>query len=179
MIIPGITIASTIFIVWMRNRYSKMRNLMDQWKAKQNEYRKRIREEDDDDATEPRLIGGVDISFIKGDNVNACACIVVVSYPDIQVVHTMCRMIHLPAPYVSGFLAFRECDSLLDMIKDLKRLHSNFVPDIIMVDGNGVLHPRGVGTCLSHCLSLLYYLHTTTNTQALPLNSAFCLIYPQ
>lgn len=156
-----------------------MKNLMDEWKAKQNEYRKRIREEDDDDATEPRLIGGVDISFIKGDNVNACACIVVVSYPDLQVVHTMCRMIHLPAPYVSGFLAFRECDSLLDMIKDLKRLHSNFVPDIIMVDGNGVLHPRGVGTCLSHCLSLLYYLHTTTNTQALPLNSAFCLIYPQ
>ena len=90
---------------------------MDEWKAKQNEYRKRIREEDDDDDGAAFDRSGVDISFIKGDNVNACACIVVVSYPDLQIVHTMCRMIHLPAPYVSGFLAFTKGDSLLDMIK--------------------------------------------------------------
>ena len=145
MIVLTTTVA--MCIVWMRKRYSNMTNLIEEWKEKQNAYRKIIKEQDDD-TREPRLLGGVDVSFIKGDNVNACACIVVMSYPDLQVVHTMCRMIHLPAPYISGFLAFRECDSLLDMIHDLKRTHSNYVPDIIMVDGNGVLHPRGVGRLL-------------------------------
>lgn len=30
-------------------------------------------------------VGGVDLSFIKGDNVNACAQLVVLSYPDMKV----------------------------------------------------------------------------------------------
>ena len=30
-------------------------------------------------------IGGVDISFIKEDNVNACATLVVINYPDLEV----------------------------------------------------------------------------------------------
>lgn len=30
-------------------------------------------------------VGGVDLSFIKGDDVNACAQLVVLSYPDLQV----------------------------------------------------------------------------------------------
>ena len=32
-----------------------------------------------------RYIGGVDISFIKGDNVNACAAFVVLNYPELEV----------------------------------------------------------------------------------------------
>lgn len=30
-------------------------------------------------------VGGVDLSFIKGDEVNACAQLVVLSYPDLEV----------------------------------------------------------------------------------------------
>ena len=30
-------------------------------------------------------IGGMDISFFEGDNVNACAALVVCSYPDLEV----------------------------------------------------------------------------------------------
>lgn len=30
-------------------------------------------------------VGGVDLSFIKGDDVNACAQLVVLSYPDLEV----------------------------------------------------------------------------------------------
>ncbi|KAF7649638.1 hypothetical protein LDENG_00138200, partial [Lucifuga dentata] len=29
-------------------------------------------------------VGGVDLSFIKGDDVNACAQLVVLSYPDLE-----------------------------------------------------------------------------------------------
>ncbi|XP_042198246.1 endonuclease V isoform X4 [Callorhinchus milii] len=31
-------------------------------------------------------VGGVDLSFIKGDEVNACAALVVLSYPDLEVI---------------------------------------------------------------------------------------------
>ena len=31
------------------------------------------------------FIGGVDISFVKGDNVNACAALVVINYPELEV----------------------------------------------------------------------------------------------
>lgn len=31
-------------------------------------------------------IGGMDISFVKGDSVNACAALVVLSFPDLTVI---------------------------------------------------------------------------------------------
>lgn len=30
-------------------------------------------------------VGGMDISFVKGDDVNACAALVVCSFPDLEV----------------------------------------------------------------------------------------------
>lgn len=30
-------------------------------------------------------VGGVDISFVKGDDVNACAALIVMSYPELEV----------------------------------------------------------------------------------------------
>ncbi|XP_039715872.1 endonuclease V isoform X2 [Pteropus medius] len=47
-----------------------------------------------------RRVGGLDVSFVKGDSVSACASLVVLSYPELEV---------------------------------------------LLVDGNGVLHPRGFG----------------------------------
>lgn len=35
-------------------------------------------------------VGGVDLSFIKGDDINACAQLVVLSYPDLEVSCGLC-----------------------------------------------------------------------------------------
>ena len=32
-----------------------------------------------------QLVGGVDLSFVKGDDVNACAALVVLEYPSMKV----------------------------------------------------------------------------------------------
>lgn len=32
-----------------------------------------------------RRVGGVDVSFVKGDSVSACASLVVLSYPELEV----------------------------------------------------------------------------------------------
>lgn len=39
------------------------------------------------DFTGLERVGGVDLSFIKGDDVNACAQLVVLSYPDLEARH--------------------------------------------------------------------------------------------
>ncbi|KAK7098706.1 hypothetical protein V1264_002949 [Littorina saxatilis] len=90
-------------------------------------------------------IGGVDISFIKGNNVDACAALVILSFPDLQVVYKRLEMIELTAPYIPGFLAFREVEFLVSLYQTMLRNAPQYKPDVILVDGNGQLHPRGFG----------------------------------
>ncbi|XP_067914503.1 endonuclease V-like isoform X11 [Heterodontus francisci] len=89
-------------------------------------------------------VGGVDLSYIKGDEVNACASLVVLSYPDLKVVYEECQMVCLNAPYIPGFLAFRETPFLEEAVKRLHHKDPSLFPQIIFADGNGILHHRGV-----------------------------------
>ncbi|XP_077965059.1 endonuclease V isoform X1 [Gasterosteus aculeatus] len=90
-------------------------------------------------------VGGVDLSFIKGDEVNACAQLVVLSYPDLEVLYEDSRMVTLTAPYIAGFLAFRETPFLLEALQRLERNQPKLRPQVVFVDGNGVFHYREFG----------------------------------
>ncbi|XP_077897607.1 endonuclease V isoform X1 [Ictidomys tridecemlineatus] len=90
-------------------------------------------------------VGGVDVSFVKGDSVSACASLVVLSFPELEVVYEESRMVSLTAPYVAGFLAFREVPFLLDLVQRLQEKEPDLMPQVLLVDGNGVLHHRGFG----------------------------------
>jgi len=96
-------------------------------------------------SSELRYVAGVDISFIKNDPVNACAALVVLSFPDLQVVWGVEKMVKLDLPYVPGFLAFREVPHLLPLFEQLRAEKPQLWPQLVFVDGNGVLHPRGFG----------------------------------
>lgn len=48
-------------------------------------------------------------------------------------------------PYVPGFLAFREVDPLVKLIKELEKNNSSLLPQVILVDGNGILHVKRFG----------------------------------
>ncbi|XP_029784076.1 endonuclease V isoform X3 [Suricata suricatta] len=54
-------------------------------------------------------------------------------------------MVSLTAPYVSGFLAFREVPFLVDAVQRLREQAPGLVPQVLLVDGNGLLHHRGFG----------------------------------
>ncbi|XP_075815215.1 endonuclease V-like isoform X2 [Microtus pennsylvanicus] len=54
-------------------------------------------------------------------------------------------MVRLKAPYVSGFLAFREVPFLVELVQRLQEKKPDFMPQVLLVDGNGVLHQRGFG----------------------------------
>ena len=82
-------------------------------------------------------IGGVDIGLQEN---TARAAIVVLSYPDLAPLEGVTADVPLVFPYVPGLLAFREGPAILAAWKKLQT-H----PDLLMFDGQGIAHPRGLG----------------------------------
>lgn len=99
------------------------------------------------DPPKPRLkyIGGVDISFSKNTD-EAIASLVVLNYPDLKVIYKKFSHVTMTLPYIPGFLAFREVDFLIALIDEMKNSqYAKIIPQVILVDGNGILHQRGFG----------------------------------
>ncbi|XP_022638145.1 endonuclease V isoform X2 [Vigna radiata var. radiata] len=94
---------------------------------------------------ELRYVGGVDISFSKDDPSKACGTLVVLDFHTLQVLYQDFSFVTLQVPYVPGFLAFREAPVLQQLLEKMKRSDNPFYPQLLMVDGNGILHPRGFG----------------------------------
>ncbi|XP_044533104.1 endonuclease V [Gracilinanus agilis] len=128
-----------------------LRETLSRWKREQAQLKANVIDQDTEawqqktDFTGLLRIGGVDISFIKGDDVRACASLVVLSYPELEVLYEEHQMVNLTAPYISGFLAFREVPFLVDAIQRLQKKEPDLMPQVLLVDGNGVLHHRGFG----------------------------------
>lgn len=91
------------------------------------------------------LVGGVDMSFHQESN-DACAVLVVLAYPSLEVVYVDRERVTLTVPYTSGYLAFREVEHYITLLNRLKLNRPDLVPQVIMVDGTGILHPRGCGS---------------------------------
>ncbi|CAO3688474.1 unnamed protein product [Rhizopus microsporus] len=76
---------------------------------------------------------------------NAVACLVVMTFPDLQVVYKKFLETKLHLPYISGYLAFREVNPLLNLLNELKSNQPEIYPQVLLIDGNGLLHPRQFG----------------------------------
>jgi deoxyribonuclease V len=84
-------------------------------------------------------IAGGDISHNKDTDV-VYAGIVVLSYPAMQVQSYSLIETKTKFPYVPGYLAFREVPALMEAWEQLP-----VKPDVMVLDGNGILHPREYG----------------------------------
>ncbi|XP_044044712.1 endonuclease V-like isoform X3 [Siniperca chuatsi] len=109
-------------------------DLVKQWESEQARLRQQVVDEDTEDWQRSpdfsglERVGGVDLSFIKGDDVNACAHLVVLSYPDLEMLYEDSQMVTLTAPYIAGFLAFRETPFLLEALQRLERNQPQLLP---------------------------------------------------
>ncbi|KAI7896959.1 endonuclease V [Mucor mucedo] len=113
-------------------------------------------------------IAGVDLSFPLGDNENAVACLIVMSMPELKVVYKKFLETKLYLPYISGYLAFREVGPLLKLLDELKIEHPELYPQMILVDGNGLLHPRQFG--------IASHLGVLSNTPTIGIAKTFLMI---
>jgi deoxyribonuclease V len=86
-----------------------------------------------------RTIAGVDVSMNRFSP-EGFAAIVVLSVPDLRVIEVAGARTKLAMPYIPGLLSFREIPLLLEA---WQRLETQ--PDLLMVDGHGIAHPRRLG----------------------------------
>ena len=87
----------------------------------------------------PRYIAGVDMAFMRGDSEGAAA-VVVLSYPELEVIEAKIARGKPDFPYIPGLLSFRELPLTLAACKQL-----TITPDLVFVDGQGIAHPRRFG----------------------------------
>ena len=82
-------------------------------------------------------VAGVDIGLKKDI---ARASVVVLSFPELQVVDSVVTESPVRFPYIPGLLSFREIPPLLTAFTQLQT-----EPDLVIVDGQGIAHPRRFG----------------------------------
>ena len=89
--------------------------------------------------SEVRYVAGADVSY-NIDSDQFYAGVVVVNFPDLQLVEESVVIGKASFPYVPGLLSFREAPILLQVFEQL-----TVCPDVIIFDGQGIAHPRGIG----------------------------------
>ena len=87
----------------------------------------------------PQLIGGADVSMNRFAK-NGFAGFVTLSFPDLlPITHSVVEK-EISFPYIPGLLSFREIPMLLDAWDTLSQK-----PDVLIMDGVGIAHPRRLG----------------------------------
>ena len=93
----------------------------------------------EDDLGPVRTVAGVDIGFLEKNTITRAA-VVVLSFPELELVDQ--AIVHRPTtfPYVPGLLSFREAPAALGALERL-----SIRPDLLLCDGQGRAHPRRFG----------------------------------
>lgn len=105
--------------------------------ARQNELRAKVLLRDD--FAPIRTIAGIDVGYDLERELTK-AVVVLLDYPSLEVRTSVIGYEKTDFPYISGLLAFREIPAILKALSCLKEQ-----PDLLMVDGQGVSHPRRMG----------------------------------
>ncbi|MBI4983373.1 endonuclease V [Candidatus Woesearchaeota archaeon] len=91
-----------------------------------------------DGFTSVKTLAGID-TFPLGNN-KLLASVVVCEFPSLKLIEHQTYLLHDPLPYKPGFSAYREMPAMIEAYNKLDQ-----DPDVILVKGEGILHPRKIG----------------------------------
>ena len=83
-------------------------------------------------------VAAADVGF--PDKHTVLAAVVVVSFPDLEILERSVSTQEVTFPYVPGFLSFREVPGLLPALESIRR-----TPDVLLCDAHGMAHQRKMG----------------------------------
>jgi deoxyribonuclease V len=86
-----------------------------------------------------KTIAGCDVSGEKWGK-KSYSAVVVMSFPEFQILEQTVMETEINFPYIPGLLSFREMPGLLNAWKKIQN-----VPDLVLCDGCGTIHPRKFG----------------------------------
>lgn len=92
---------------------------------------------DELDLASVHYVAGFDITFIGEKAIVGAAVLDVETNNIVEKRHLV---VDTPMQYVPGFIAFREGPPIMQLYFDLE-----YEPDVILVDGHGILHPEKAG----------------------------------
>src|SRR5947209_14721606 len=88
---------------------------------------------------EVRRVAGVDMA-INEESGMARAAVVLLSFPELELLERHVYEEPVRMPYIPGLLSFREIPCILGAFAQLREQ-----PQLVMVDGQGIAHPRYLG----------------------------------
>ncbi|MDH4218660.1 MAG: endonuclease V [Candidatus Aminicenantes bacterium] len=86
-----------------------------------------------------RSLAGADFSYHR-EKALIGAVVAVLKIPEFELMEVVGEVREVSIPYIPGYLNFREGPAF---IKAFRRLKNN--PDVTLIDGNGIAHPRRMG----------------------------------
>lgn len=94
----------------------------------------------EDDFNKIKTIAGFDIAYTKNEFGKACGACVVIDYKTLKIVEQKTIFLNIYFPYIPTYLSYREFPLIKELIKILDEK-----PSLIILDGNGILHPNNCG----------------------------------
>ncbi|MBN1861183.1 MAG: endonuclease V [Candidatus Thermoplasmatota archaeon] len=108
---------------------------------------KKISLQDENDSF--TTVAGVDVAYPDNEFKEACGACVVLDYHTRQVLEEVVRFSLTDFPFISTYFSYRELPIVQQLVKKLRRK-----PSLLLLDGNGILHPAYCGLA-SHAGILL------------------------
>lgn len=91
------------------------------------------------DLDKVQTVAGADSDYDRGGGLIG-AIVAVLKYPEFELMEIASEIQKVNIPYIPGYLSFREGPALVKAFRKLKT-----EPDITLIDGNGIAHPRRMG----------------------------------
>jgi deoxyribonuclease V len=87
-----------------------------------------------------QTVAGIDVAYPKNEFKHACGACVIMDFKTKKIIEKKTISWETNFPYISTYFYYREFPIIRELVNILK-----FEPTVFMFDGNGILHPYGIG----------------------------------